>query len=943
MASDEPDIVDSLMLDIGAQVRPVIPERPHATITKNKSIRHRAHTPLADLPPKSNPFRATRHYGPLLQSQLRSATTNAPPRAQKHTPKNHELVEFKGYLVPSGTDYIDGQGPLLLRFGSVSDDLLALPVDEIFQEILRQWNERVDMGDDALNKQWLCEYCGPHHLQTGGSVVDHLKQKHQDVLDRCRQDIFALKLRFDLRIQSSIFEPPLFGYCEHALMWAIDEYQSITALPSYGSFSFEEHRLADYSRGNRFSPPGFPRFVPRTELVPRVVPCCSQPNYHEIMFLEREELQSITAYEAFKDISFEELRMRDYEEGRLYGILGRPKPKDLVHTLHPITQKIEAEFDKLAIGTVPYKSRILLRHILDQVEDSMAFGSARMTNRDREPDWAGVDMYCGKPQRQTSHTSANPTNAKVRDTWFEFQMDGPLVFKAPHNSHMNASDWFLHTLLKMFEKYLVPNLSSSYTTSGPSKRIFFTDIEVIDDPPIYVWNDKQGELFRNSRGGTFWAGKIPGLTGPPTLNTPRDVFDRPVLDSRNHNVALQVTGIIVEQTDVSFGDWIGSGWMLQNQTFGIGPITAQTAAPSSSSLTRRLHFALDSSLQYRDLMKSTFSFGPCRSRLLELPKDIRLDILDYLLRPSKTESVDTSQRSVLHPAILRVCKQLHDEGSALYSQNTFAIKERTTWTNLYPKPDLYRLPQYDTFRPNIKHIEFSVTLVNYRPLRYLGADQSPLNDMWTWSTEQSPELIFAYTSRNHPPVNGAKWPFFLKRTNAGFLADDTMALVSRPEYRLAHAAYLRLDHRSLLLPPVPLGLVNLETLTLACGGLEKWMFETEFAESARASAFRTYPLAALLASIIATRPPVKKIILRNVGAAKGELEELIGYVGRGLATPCATSLWHSVSIWNCPGLLGLERGFNADMRVRWGGIGWVAWAERARSVLGEEYEWVFEA
>ncbi|KAF2817985.1 uncharacterized protein BDZ99DRAFT_457551 [Mytilinidion resinicola] len=307
-----------------------------------------------------------------------------------------------------------------------------------------------------------------------------------------------------------------------------------------------------------------------------------------------------------------------------------------------------------------------------------------------------------------------------------------------------------------------------------------------------------------------------------------------------------------------------------------------------------------------------------------------------------TQPVDTTRRSVLHPAILRVCKQLQDEGSAVYSKNTFAIKERTTWTHLYPQLDLSRIANLGTIKPNIKHIELAVTLVNYRPLGYLAADQGHLDK--TWSFEHTPELVFAYTSRNHPPLNGNKWPFFLARTDPDNFAADLRALVMQPEYRLANAAYMRLDHRGLFNPPVGLGVVNVETLALACAGIERWMFGMEFADGARAAAFRTYPLAALLASVVAVRPPVKKIILRKLGAAKGELEALMVYLRGGAATPSSVSLWHSLSIWNCAGTLGLERRFPwHDGRTRWGNIAWTEWSKRAWRVLLVEYEWVFEA
>jgi hypothetical protein len=262
--------------------------------------------------------------------------------------------------------------------------------------------------------------------------------------------------------------------------------------------------------------------------------------------------------------------------------------------------------------------------------------------------------------------------------------------------------------------------------------------------------------------------------------------------------------------------------------------------------------------------------------------------------PTSAGPVSVYEKDALHPAILRTCKQIYDEGRPIYWRNTFQFPLRRVWHRLLPYLDTLPLLT-GTHRPDTRHVEFEVQAVNWRPL-------VDINEEETENVHTYPELIYCHSNAlGRPTAPGARW-----RNMVCFVMPDDFLKIARHRSlneRIPNgveAGYMEHDMRGLFKEWDQLGLGFVETLTLDIHGIDRWMFETDFLlypRSPGSQTFRNYPILALLAAIIDIRPRTKSIVLKGLGRARQEIESHWRKILDGAATGETKEFLSVLQLW----------------------------------------------
>ncbi|OCL03622.1 hypothetical protein AOQ84DRAFT_392131 [Glonium stellatum] len=571
------------------------------------------------------------------------------------------------------------------------------------------------------------------------------------------------------------------------------------------------------------------------------------PHLHEHEMFE-EEFQSITATIAFQHLSFEELRLVDYSKGQVYGMFGRKKDrKDFSAVLHPVVQQIERQFHALSLGFPITKDKALLHQCMDYIQDAWDHSKQIETKLKYSPGKLGKSfVHIGKARG---------------DVWGKREQTDRCY------SEQTPTAFFLECLLQVIGPYLT--VSEQGQVKYDLGMVQIVSVNVQEDPLFEImklefesWYIEHNEYIFRDRNGQSDTWNLE--------STQQNIFC-----TIEYNVwKPDVLHLFQQYSLLERGPKFTNGNLLKK--------------PSPRSFVR------SNSNHYRDLLCYRFTFGPQRCRVLELPAELRVQILEDLLLPVTDRSVSVYDKGILHPAILRTCKQIYDEGLPIYLRNTFRFPLRRVWHRLIPYLDTLPLIT-GTHRPNIRHIEFEVQAVNWRPL-------IEINEEETENVHSYSELIYCLSnSPGRPTVPGGRW-----RNMVYFVTPDDFLKIAR--YRSlqrripngVEAGYMEHDMRSVFKEWDRLGLGTVETLTLDIHGIDRWMFDTEFVNYANgpgSQKFRNYPVLALLASIILARPKTKSIIFKGLGRARQEIESRWREILDGEITGQTKEFLYSLQVW----------------------------------------------
>ncbi|KAJ9638861.1 hypothetical protein H2199_006721 [Coniosporium tulheliwenetii] len=236
------------------------------------------------------------------------------------------------------------------------------------------------------------------------------------------------------------------------------------------------------------------------------------------------------------------------------------------------------------------------------------------------------------------------------------------------------------------------------------------------------------------------------------------------------------------------------------------------------------------------------------SCLLELPTELRLQILEEVLRP-RSGVINVAKSGLVLPSILRTCNQLYHEGLPIYSKNKFyfpsELKPNDLLNTICPLPG----PRPLFRRLQMKHLKTSAQLVQYKTRNHLAYS--------AFNTHSDARMFFC-----HRPFRNRR---LVATECIKFLAFMFGPSQNRPDELMF---YLQRDMSAVFKPLKYAGPELVETLTLAVDGLEGWLLNSDWTSDDD----RELPIAVLFAAIVTAQPPTERLIIKGLGKSKKAVE-----------------------------------------------------------------------